>query len=449
MTISEIENIIAEILVKESAYNLPYICERYDLDYGTENEAMMSKMKYIEKRLKVKNHLFIIDLAGRIAQDYESKELLRAIESYNDMNRFMINGNTRRALVDEIINGDMKIEGELNIVQFLNRIWDLRKISSAYGYKTNMEESVYQHMIRNDDWSYSDLLDIHFDLIGSEDKIFTKFIETLVDPIVRKGSEQKKMLRLINSYLIDDNYRLLENGSKLGMPTYKLRYINDGVEGLVKNIIFAADGPKPEIVLIDAVNNDIDIVENKENCLIFDQTIPKSGLKWIELVGWWKRSSYHNTNEENVERELFLRLEKTLDKNLEVPFFRKYYNKFKDELGSNLPALIPQVYLHYDPKTIKQLNNKKRLERQRMDFLMLLSDKHRIIIEIDGKHHYADKDKASPKLYSDMVAEDRRMKLSGYDIYRFGGYELTYCNLDLLIEEFFRGLFNKYNITRS
>lgn len=53
---------------------------------------------------------------------------------------------------------------------------------------------------------------------------------------------------------------------------------------------------------------------------------------------------------------------------------------------------------------------------------MILLDRHRIVIRIDSKHNYADGDKVPPSHYSDMLAEDRRMKLVGYDLYRFGGY---------------------------
>src|SRR5690606_24500522 len=49
-----------------------------------------------------------------------------------------------------------------------------------------------------------------------------------------------------------------------------------------------------------------------------------------------------------------------------------YYRAFKD-LGDTLPALIPQVYLHYDPYTLAQLGGVGRLPRQRMDFLLLFS----------------------------------------------------------------------------
>ncbi|MBM6588925.1 hypothetical protein [Brevibacterium sp. RIT 803] len=51
-----------------------------------------------------------------------------------------------------------------------------------------------------------------------------------------------------------------------------------GVGTPAKNLIFAANGPKPELVLRDAVNNDIEIVVDGEFCLVFDQPIPADGL---------------------------------------------------------------------------------------------------------------------------------------------------------------------------
>jgi hypothetical protein len=47
-----------------------------------------------------------------------------------------------------------------------------------------------------------------------------------------------------------------------------------GVEGPTKNLIFAAKIPKPDIVLRDAVSNDIEIVANAEHCLVYEQPIP-------------------------------------------------------------------------------------------------------------------------------------------------------------------------------
>jgi very-short-patch-repair endonuclease len=144
---------------------------------------------------------------------------------------------------------------------------------------------------------------------------------------------------------------------------------------------------------------------------------------------------------------------------VEKIFFDTYKNKFikgkTQEIQSKIPALIPQIYLHYDPKTIKELEKEgteQRLKHQRMDFLMLFSNSKRVVIEIDGKQHYANGDTVSPKLYAEMVKYDRWMRLKGYEVYRFGGYELTTSlsntkeQIEKLIEDFFNDLFRKYNV---
>ncbi len=55
----------------------------------------------------------------------------------------------------------------------------------------------------------------------------------------------------------------------------------------MKNLIFAAIGPKPEIVLDNAVNNDLRIVRNEEYCLVYDRPLAGHGLLWSELADWW------------------------------------------------------------------------------------------------------------------------------------------------------------------
>ena len=45
-----------------------------------------------------------------------------------------------------------------------------------------------------------------------------------------------------------------------------------------------------------------------------------------------------------------------------------------------------------------------------MDFLLLLPRGVRVVLEVDGKQHYAGGDTASPRLYSEMVSEDRGLR---------------------------------------
>ena len=80
---------------------------------------------------------------------------------------------------------------------------------------------------------------------------------------------------------------------------------------------------------------------------------------------------------------------------------------------------------------------------------MLLPQDQRIVIEIDGEHHYADGDGlAQPRLYAEMVIEDRRPRLAGYEVYRFGGYELCQDpeTAEQVVAAFFRDLFERHHI---
>jgi very-short-patch-repair endonuclease len=133
---------------------------------------------------------------------------------------------------------------------------------------------------------------------------------------------------------------------------------------------------------------------------------------------------------------------------------RTYCARYAEEGGYDLPALIPQVYLHYDPYTRRSGKQSGKLHRQRMDFLLLAPDRSRIVIEVDGVQHYGRKNPpddngkatwtALPRLYAQMVAEDRRLRLAGYEIYRFGGWELSEPRGQQILEDFFTELLARH-----
>lgn len=216
-----------------------------------------------------------------------------------------------------------------------------------------------------------------------------------------------------------------------------------GVQGELKNLIFAADGPKPRIVLRDAVNNVIDIVEHAEHCLVYDRPVTERGLTWRELVAWWTEQQSGEPEDER-ERALVLydRLARTLANEVEKKLFRTYCGLYAEPDGFDLPALIPQVYLHYDPYTKRQLGDRPgQLKRQRMDFLMLLPRRARVVLEVDGRQHYASSDGlADPVRYAEMAAEDRSLRLAGYEVFRFGAHELTVDKTAVDLRTFFRQL---------
>ena len=92
---------------------------------------------------------------------------------------------------------------------------------------------------------------------------------------------------------------------------------------------------------------------------------------------------------------------------------------FKD-LGDKLPALIPQVYLHYDPYTLAQFRRGWTLVSATHGLPTLFSDAGRVVVEVDGSQHFAEDGKPSLARYADMVAADRDLRLAGYEVYRFG-----------------------------
>ncbi|MCX5387531.1 hypothetical protein [Streptomyces sp. NBC_00083] len=220
-----------------------------------------------------------------------------------------------------------------------------------------------------------------------------------------------------------------------------------GVDGEFKNLIFAANGPKPDIVLRDAVSNRLEIVRNAEYCLTYTRPLDATGLSWAALVDWWQRTHPGGTSDQlSTSQALCARLAESLASPPEEILFHTYAALYFREGGHALPALIPQVYLHYDPYTAKHRAAPGPLARQRMDFLLLLPNRVRVVLEVDGQQHYSADGKASPQLYAQMVSEDRQLSLSGYDVYRFGGHELDRDNGRRIVAAFFRELFQRYDI---
>lgn len=279
------------------------------------------------------------------------------------------------------------------------------------------------------------------------DKRFCLFIEHILHPEIQPQEMQSKLVEKFNKLLNQEGFRIIQESQQGGLPVYKVQRDYLGVTGSPKYIIFGSSGPKPDIVISDAVNMDIRIVNDANLCLIYDQPPTNDDLTWRMLLEWWGEKECVDTSLSKIRQEFGSRLMASLQSDPERILFETYFKEFTSRLGVKLPALIPQVYLHYDPRN-KAERDKPVLVRQRMDFLLLLRNATRIVIEIDGKQHYANDDgSASPSRYAEMVLEDRRMKLLGYDIYRFGGAEFSdKKEARKMIITFFNDLFTRHGI---
>lgn len=192
------------------------------------------------------------------------------------------------------------------------------------------------------------------------------------------------------------------------------------------------------------MTNDIEIITNSEKVLIDDRPIGAEGIRWTDLQTWWSESK-EISNQDEAKRTLYRRLLESLPANSppQLLLFKAFYSSFGNSIP-NLPALLPEVWLHWDPKTVKE-RGPDALRRFRMDFLLLLPNGIRVVIEGDGKQHYSTPDgTADPRRYADMVAADRELKLSGYHVFRFGGAELQGKFGSDLVLNFFRSLFKRF-----
>ena len=228
---------------------------------------------------------------------------------------------------------------------------------------------------------------------------------------------------------------------------YHITPLAPGIRGKPKNLIFASNGPKPEIGFADAINNDIVILSHADSCLVFDRPMSRGGLLWSELVEWWLAEHCDpGTSEEGARKSLGARLRVSLASDAERGLFDTYFRRFRPVLGDKLPALVPQIYLHYDPAIVSRLTHREPLPRQRMDFLLLLPNDARVVIEVDGKQHFSEDNKASLERYADMASADRDLRLLGYEVYRFGANELVGASAADTAKEFFDRLFRKHSV---
>lgn len=307
--------------VEESA--LPWQCSELGLSEEDEAEvALLGKFKYIRHRVEDLSDYALIKLAFDVEGKHPDFAFREYIKKLNDpLTGPSLSDLTRRLILNELAR--VELFGDLGrLVIELETMWPLVEMDSGNLYERgSLRDSIFQHCIRNpEDWDNEQLLD-HLDIIGCSRSLFFEFLERVVHPNSRRNQAQQ-------------------------------------------NLIFAADGEKPEIVLSDAINNDILIVKNADKCLVYDRPISSNGLTKGEMLQWWQ-SGQSIPDEAIARKTLVERLLKSLGKwEGEKNLFRTYYKMFQDR-GDDFPALIPQVYLHYDPYTIKQLGGISRLVRQR------------------------------------------------------------------------------------
>lgn len=354
-------------------------------------------------------------------------------------------GRFRRELAEKLATVDLFLDLS-GFEEVLHDFWWVDTVSISDGWTgPTLWEEICRHYINNPDW---DVVTV-FDKLGAfrcSPARFGRFIEALASPRVRPNEPaQRLFIETVNSALTKSGIHLVPGLGEDAYLTASLAYIGSGKQSSPKNLIFASK-TKPDLRLGNALNNDIEVVTGADNVLIYDRPIGPSGLLWRDLQDWFAQT--YGIPMEQAKKRLYHRLKDCLPDSSppQQIAFASFYKAFNTSVP-DLPALIPEVWFHWDPQTVAT-RGKDALLRSRMDFLMLLPGGVRIVIEIDGKHHYSDSDgKSSPQRYAEMMIADRSLRLVGYEVYRFGAHELIQDNAEAVLIGFYRALFERYSLT--
>nr|CEL13507.1 hypothetical protein [Kibdelosporangium sp. MJ126-NF4]CTQ99192.1 hypothetical protein [Kibdelosporangium sp. MJ126-NF4] len=347
----------------------------------------------------------------------------------------------RREIGRRLNHGQLVHQGG-KLMRLLRRVWVLDDNPYSVWLDENygLYGEVNQHFFRHpEDWSVEDLFE-HVGALDAVDKRFAVFLEGLVSAdVVPDVGGQRVVADVINTALHQAGLELREVGEEGGYPVFGV-ISTRAPRGRPKNLIFASQ-EKPDIRFSDAIDNHVEIVTNADKVLVYDRPIGTDGLKWRDLQMWWQEAQSIEDAVE-VKTSLYRRLKASLPVNSPPQrLLFELYHQIHSSIMPDMPALLPEVWLHWDPRTMR-LRGRDALLNSRMDFLLLLPHGKRIVLEVDGSQHYSRDGRADPALYAKTMRGDRHLALSGYEVFRFGAAELRDDGeARVMVKEFFGELF--------
>jgi AbiJ N-terminal domain 3 len=211
---SQLRHLVAGALYPTKAYSLPAVCERYGLDSGSSEEAYSSKNRYVMSRLDKLSDAKVLSVAKLVVEDFPDDQLRAAVEQL-DKDGHVVSDITRHHLAEAL--DEFSLSGKRDLVDLLRKHWPVDQIRSIYDPFETVMDDIDRHVLRNDDWSNSELLERVGFLTCSQAKLF-EFLEDVTHPARRDSDEQEKIVSKLNPILRRDGYFLGASGSVSGYP---------------------------------------------------------------------------------------------------------------------------------------------------------------------------------------------------------------------------------------
>ncbi|MDG4834197.1 hypothetical protein O7627_33575 [Solwaraspora sp. WMMD1047] len=423
-------------------------CERLGLptppEEGTKHERVSASFAALpDSDLPLVARRVLADVAMEARARNAIQDVLWAAES-----PLVLPTRTRREIARVLDLADV-VRSPDRFMALLSRLWVLDDDSfvTLFNPDAGLRGRISRHVIRNPgDWSTEELFD-NLGVFEASDRRFALFLEGLAcAEVVLDEPTQRAIAGAVNPHLRDVGAELRETGIAGGYPVFSVVSTRSQGNRRPKNLIFASP-TKPDIRFRDAIDNEIEIVGDADAVLVYDRPIGADGIRWCDLQAWWKEKHGFQGDDE-AKRTLYGRLRRSLPENSppQILLFDLYHDIFRASVHE-LPALLPEVWLHWDPKTAKA-RGKEALLRFRMDFLLLLPRGQRVVLEVDGSQHYSSDGRPDPTAYAANMRADRDLKLSGYEVFRFGAADLQdHPQTRTMVQRFFEDLFRAFGVT--
>lgn len=125
--------------------------------------------------------------------------------------------------MDALLLSEQPFHGRLDLISFLKRVWPLKSMPSTDDRFKDAEGDIWQHMVRNSDWEYSELLYSRLSIAEVPDERFALFLESCVHPLVSPDPESTKTLvAFFNHALRKDGFVMRSIAQVSGRDVYKV-----------------------------------------------------------------------------------------------------------------------------------------------------------------------------------------------------------------------------------
>lgn len=196
-----------------------------------------------------------------------------------------ISAETRQQVADQMQLEGLTYYGDQAEPDFLIRLFDLKGMRSNDNRFSNAYDDIYQHMVRNTDWSYDWIYtDARINLLHCDDEVYLRFLAMTLHPLVRSNEQQRdRLLDNYNTHLAPSGFEILQMGDIAGKPVFKGDKRQAGQaqlvanRGEIKKYLNTAYVNSKIDVMLTAIHKDTDVAIGTAKELL--ETVCKSILK--------------------------------------------------------------------------------------------------------------------------------------------------------------------------